>query len=406
MKKLSGNSFIKQVKGKILIDQVDLDEILKLSDTPLMIFIENKIRENIKTFKEILNSVFKNFECYYSMKANYLMEICKIICSEGIGTEVIGLPELKHALKVGWSSNKIIVGGPYLHDELIEESIRNQVKEIIVYDLNDLPKIDSIAKKHDVIQNVSLRINSQKYRSKLGVILEEENLTKLKKDFENCQHIKISSILSHYTSQMNSIEQFKKNLQAIIKNLKILRKLGIKISNLNLGGGFPEASVMKEKPLRKIALAIKEIIEGSGIEYQTIFFEPGRYIVGDSGLFITEIIKVSKNRWVFLNIGNHICPKFARCSLRFYNASRINVSHNLKTSFAGIIPSDQDVLAKNYFFTEEIKKGDKIMVTNVGAYTLTFSNRFPYALPQIYLITDDKFKKVFSPRENHDFSIF
>ncbi|MFX0072580.1 MAG: hypothetical protein ACFFAO_15955, partial [Candidatus Hermodarchaeota archaeon] len=171
-------------------------------------------------------------------------------------------------------------------------------------------------------------------------------------------------------------------------------------------GGFPEATVMKEKQLRKIALEIKTILDNSGIEYETIVFEPGRYFIGDAGLFITEIVKVGRDRWAFLNIGNHNCPKFANCSLRFYNISQINTPHKYKASFAGIVPTDQDVLAKNYFFTEKLRVGDKILVANVGAYTLTFSNRFPYSLPEIFLIKDRNFKKIFSPSEHHDFSIY
>ena len=94
-----------------------------------------------------------------------------------------------------------------------------------------------------------------------------------------------------------------------------------------MGGGFPEATVMQKNRLENIAINIKSTIDNLGIDYKSIYFEPGRYIVGDTGLFLTKIIKVSEDRWIFLNIGNHICPKFARCSLRFYNISQINEPH-------------------------------------------------------------------------------
>ncbi|MHA2473321.1 MAG: hypothetical protein ACXAES_08815, partial [Promethearchaeota archaeon] len=100
-----------------------------------------------------------------------------------------------------------------------------------------------------------------------------------------------------------------------------------------------------------------------------------------------------------------ICPKFARCSLRFYNATQINNPHKFKTSIAGIVPTDQDVLAKNYFFTKDPKKEDKVIITNTGAYCLTFSNRFPYPLPEIVLIEGRDIKTIFDPQIDKDFSI-
>jgi len=406
MKVLSGNPYLKKDKKKIMVDLIPFDDILKLSKTPIMILLENKIRDNIISFKNTFGEIFENFEGFYSFKANFLPEICKIICSEGIGAEIIGLPELKLALKLGFPVNKILIGGPYLPDELIDESVKNKVREIIVYNLNDLDKIDCIAKKRNSFQDICLRINSQKYDSKLGIVLDEKNVLQLNKKNKKLQNINIVSILSHYATQMNNMELFNKNISAVGASLKKLTNIGINIENINLGGGFPEATVMPEKQLKKIANGLKTAIENFNIDYEKIYFEPGRYFVGDSGFFITEIINVVKDRWIFLNIGNHICPKFARCSLRFYNANQIEEAHKFKTSIAGIIPTDQDVLAKDYFFTEKLNEGDKIIVTNVGAYTLTFSNRFPYSLPNIFLVKDNDIKQIFTPSLDHDFSLY
>ncbi|MCP4763036.1 MAG: hypothetical protein GY870_14770, partial [archaeon] len=252
-----------------------------------------------------------------------------------VGAEVIGLPELNLALKTGFPPSEILVGGPYLPKELIETSVVNQVKEIIVYNLKDLEKINSSALGAGYIQNICIRVNSQKHGSRLGVVFNEANLNLLSDIVNKCQNINITSLLSHYGTQMNNIEQFKKNIQAIAKNLRNLKEIGIIIKNINLGGGFPEATVMPQEQLKKIAQGMKKNLEEAGIEHEKIYFEPGRYFVGDAGLFLAEVINVCEDRWAFLNVGNHICPKFARCSLRFYNASQIDHSHKFKTSFAG-----------------------------------------------------------------------
>jgi len=405
MKKISGNPFLKRENGQIFIDLVPFEDLIKKYNTPILIFLENRIRDNINSFKKVFNKEFKRFKCFYSLKANFLPEICKIIYSEGIGVELIGLPELKLALSIGFSPSKIIIGGPYLSKELIEASIQSKVREIIIYDLNDLKKINSIAQKFDHVQKVCIRVNSQKFRSKLGVELNEHKIKQLKESCILYQNIKLTSILSHYSTQMNDLNQYKRNMDAISNNMKMLLSHNINIKNINFGGGFPEATVMPQDQLEKIAKSTRNLLDESEINYRNVYFEPGRYFIGDSGLFIAKIVKVSENRWIFLNIGNHICPKFAKCSLRFYNASLIDKSHKYKTSIAGIVPTDQDVLAKNYFFTKQLKQGDKVLITNTGAYCLTFSNRFPYPLPKILLIKGNDVDEIFDPEINQDFSI-
>ena len=195
------------------------------------------------------------------------------------------------------------------------------------------------------------------------------------------------------------------NIEIIADNYNKLKKMGIIINNINLGGGFPEATVMPQDQLKKNAFEMKKIIESFNIQYENIYFEPGRYFVGDTGIFITKAIGIHDDKWIILNIGNHICPKFARCALRFYNASQISQSHKYKWSIAGIVPTNQDILVKDYFFTESVNRGDIVLILNVGAYSLTFSNRFPYPLPNIFLVKDEKVVQIFNNSEDLDFSI-
>lgn len=405
IKKIAGNPFLSKKDGELLIDNILLKEIQKSYTTPFIVFLENRVRNNINTFLKVFNSVFDNVQCFYSFKANFLPEICNIVQSEGLGAELIGLPELKLALKLHFPPDKIIVGGPYLPEELIEMCVQEKIKEIIVYNLNDLIKIKNIAIKYQIIQDICLRVNTQKYGTKLGITLNETNVNKLKKTISACKNLRITTLLSHYSTQMNNFDLFIKNVKLILDNAKILFDAGIKIENINLGGGFPEAVIMPENQLRELATIIESLVNKFEINFTNIYFEPGRYIVGDAGLLIAKIIKVTDDRWIFLNVGNHICPKFAKSSMRFYNASRIEEPHKIKTSIAGIIPTDQDVLAKDYFFTRDLEEGDLVAITNVGAYNLTFSNRFPYILPNIILVKGKSVSIIFNHSENHDFSI-
>jgi diaminopimelate decarboxylase len=405
MKEIAGNSYIRQDNEDIYIDSYLLDDLIDKFDTPLMIFIDNRIRDNIRDFNDVFGKIFKTYEGFYSLKANYLPTICNIISSERMGGEIISLPELNVALQAGFPPERIIVGGPYLPDDLIEMSLKNSIKELVIYNLEDLERVQKIAEENRIIQKICLRINSLKFESKLGIKITNKNANRIKRAFSKCSNLKFTTLLSHYGTQMNHVNQFLENLDTLINSTKILNKQGIEIKKINIGGGFPEATVMPKKQLIRIAEALKTSLQNKDINLEKIYVEPGRYIVGDAGIFLANVIKIASNRWIFLNIGNHICPKFARCSLRFYNASKIDASHKYKTNLAGIIPTDQDVLAKDYFFTEQVELLDKVLITNVGAYCLTFSNRFPYRLPTIINIKGDEYEEIFNPANQRDFSI-
>lgn len=249
MKKISGNPYLLRTNKKILIDSIPLNDLIEEYKTPLLIFLEERIRDNIKSFFNFFNEEFENFQCFYSLKANYLTEVCKIVCSEGIGAKAVGWPELKLALKLGFSPNKIIVGGPYLPDMLIESCIKNKIREIIIYSLNDLKKINKIAQKFNHVQNICIRVISEKYQSKLGIKFDDNRIKNLIEALSLYKNVKITSLLSHFGTQMNNIGQFEKNIKSLVSNLKILLEHNILIENINLGGGFPEATVMKRDQL-------------------------------------------------------------------------------------------------------------------------------------------------------------
>jgi len=87
-----------------------------------------------------------------------------------------------------------------------------------------------------------------------------------------------------------------------------------------------------------------------------------------------------------VNAGGYILPRFAKNAHRIYNLNHSLKNYNTPINIHGITSSDTDILAKNYNFIKNSSLGDKLLVTNCGAYSLTFSNRFPYKFPQIVFI--------------------
>ena len=237
-----------------------------------------------------------------------------------------------------------------------------------------------------------LRIRNKKYGAKHGVIFSEDNIQRLGEILKKTPLMQYKGLLSHYGTRLKIYSQYLENLKNLMGNAKKLKEIiGLDTSILNLGGGFPSADSIKKTDLIQNLNKLKIELKENGFENCSIFYEPGRNIVSDCGFCITQVYKIEKEiSTIFVDIGNNYIPKFMKSSLRFYNASQITETHNTPIDIMGYIPSDQDILIKNYSFTPSIEVGDYVMIANVGAYALTWSTRFPYPKPKIIYLKKDK----------------
>ncbi len=405
---LYGNKFLNIKENELVLDGINVKNLIEKYSTPSFVFLQKKIEENIKKINDCFSSVFTNSQGFYSTKANYLPEIISIVKNQNFGTEIVGLPELKILKKIGFPFEKVIAGGPYLPNDFLAEIIKTHVKYLVVYDLDDIVRIQEIIQEFGTYkQDILIRIQSQKYTGRLGIVLNEPNLKNLKDIFDKCPNLQYKGILAHRGTQLNSIDDYMKNFQLLIENaIKIKKFVGWDTSILNIGGGFPNADSIKKNQLIAILKKFKEKLLKNNLNSCSIFYEPGRFIVGDTGFALASVIKYDKiHRTAFLDIGNNYIPKFMKSSLRFYNISKIFESPNKPIDFMGNIPSDQDILVKNYNFTPSIQTGDYILIANVGAYALTWSIRFPYPNPSIILIESDQIKEIHNQNSPNDFSI-
>ena len=405
---LYGNKYLNINESELVLDGINVKNLIEKYKTPSFIFLQKKIEDNIKKINDCFSSVFPNSQGFYSTKANYLPEIISVVKNQNFGTEIVGLPELKILKKIGFPFEKVIAGGPYLPNDFLTEIIKTHVKYLVVYDLDDIIRIQEVIQEFGTYkQDILIRIQSQKYTGRLGIILNEPNLKKLKDLLDNCPNLQYKGILAHRGTQLNSIDDYMKNFQLLIENaIKIKKFVGWDTSILNIGGGFPNADSLKKNQLITILKKFKEKLLKNNLDSCSIFYEPGRFIVGDTGFALACVFKYDNiHKTAFLDIGNNYIPKFMKSSLRFYNISKIFESPNKPIDFMGNIPSDQDILVKNYNFTPSIQTGDNILIANVGAYALSWSIRFPYPNPSIILIESDQIKEIHNRNSPNDFSI-
>ena len=377
----------------LYVDGIKALEIIEDKELPFFLYSESVIRKNCKEFMSKLKKHFKIFQVFYSYKSNPYQDICKIIHSEGLGAEVVSTIELQIALDLNIPIDDIEIGTPYLTDNLLEKAYSNNISKISCWSLSQLDMIKKFSSKRNTPLDLFIRIKPNQYKKTIGIKHSKDEIIKIK-DTINSTNLKIIGLQSHLSTQMLDIKLHLENLQLVLDTFNLYEKNGINsIKEFNLGGGFPEATILKPDQLENIFASLKDKLSETGHKDKKIIFEPGRYMVSDAGIAFSKVIDVFEDfgeKWIRLNIGTNILPRSSKSNFKFFCVNKISQSNDGKINILGNLPSDMDFFLKNYLNVKDIVVGDIFMITNAGAYTKTWSTRFLYPDPDHYLLNSDK----------------
>ena len=201
--------------------------------------------------------------------------------------------------------------------------------------------------------------------------------------------LKPHSLSFHVGSQQKNAQAWSKAIDECSRIVGALRANGIKIKSLNLGGGFPAPYQARNKDINHFAKKItKSVARAFGAEAPKIAVEPGRYLVASAGIILSEVVLASRRsatdarRWVYLDVG-----RFNGLAETENEAIKYRISalpkQGAKLSarsepviIAGPTCDGADILYQNtlYQLPTNLTAGDRVVVHDTGAYTLTYSS--------------------------------
>src|SRR3954447_1994382 len=119
--------YLEVCEGRLSIDGVDAIELVNEFRSPLFVFSEGRIRNNINRLKKAAEVVDRPIKFCYASKANSNMAILRAVLESGIDCEVNSGGELFKALKIGFKPEQIIFNGTSKSDEEIDQAVRAQI---------------------------------------------------------------------------------------------------------------------------------------------------------------------------------------------------------------------------------------------------------------------------------------
>ncbi len=403
---------MKYINNKLRIEKIAVENISKKFGTPSYCYSYSKLKKNINDFKKNFRS-FSPLICF-SIKSNNNVQLLKEIKKFGLGADVVSLGELLLSLKAGINPKKIVFSGVGKTSKEIAFAIEKKILLINAESQSEIEEINRIARLKNKIVNVGIRLNPNtnaktlsqistgKKENKFGV--DEKTFLKLVTFCKNATNIKLRCLSVHIGSQILDYKPYEKMLDVISK---IMSKIKYKFEFVDLGGGMGISYSKSDKKLnyKKYNLIIHKFLKKNDTK---IIFEPGRSIIGNTGILVSKVIYIKKGEKKNFVILDAAMNDFMRPAL--YGASHNILPVNRKNSiqkkiheFVGPIceSTDKFTTIKNF---QKLKEKDLIAICDVGAYGMSLSSNYNLRPKAIELLI--KGSKVKQIRKRQKYSEF
>jgi len=205
-------------------------------------------------------------------------------------------------LKAGADPRRIVFASVGKTEDEIREAIRRRIFSLNVESRSELERIEEIAARLRKTARVALRLNPKieahthhyvqtaKSESKFGIDFEEAR--KIFHHLEAFPHVSLRGVHIHIGSQILESAPFVEGLRKTLAFIRGLRKDGIAVDWINIGGGLGIVySDERAQTTQEYARAILPLLKGRGLK---VILEPGRFIMGNSGVLLTKVIYVKR----------------------------------------------------------------------------------------------------------------
>ena len=366
-------------------EDLPVQEIAAKIGTPFYLYSHATLKRHFQVFSEAFEGVPKLI-CY-SAKANTNLAVLKLFADLGCGLDIVSGGELYRGLRAGFSPDRIVYSGVGKTVDEIDYALNTGILMFNVESLAELEQINRRAAKLKKRAPVSIRVNPD-----VDPKTHPYTATGLKKNkfgigFDaaiesyrvagELEHIEIAGVDCHIGSQITEAGPFQdamKNLKGLINELK---SMGINIRYLDMGGGLGITYADETPPsLGEYAGAI--ITQLKDIELQLIL-EPGRVLVGNAGVLVTEVLYRKSGEvkdFVIVDAGMN---DLLRPTL--YNAFHaiepvVNSRKDLIIAdVVGPICESGDFLAIDRSISD-VQSGDLMAVMSAGAYGYVMSSNY------------------------------
>ena len=371
-------------KNKALYaESVAVTDLMVEYGSPLYIYSRGQIVSNWQQFDQAFGD-HPHLICY-AVKANSNLGVLNVLAKLGSGFDIVSIGELERVIAAGGMPERCVFSGVSKTKTEIQRALELGIYCFNVESAAELDRVESVAKLMATKAPISIRVNpdvdanTHPYiatglkENKFGVSIDRA-LTLYKKA-ELSKHLDIFGLDYHIGSQITEVSPFIEALEKALELISQLTAEGIKISHIDIGGGLGIA--YNEEKTINIEKYVRSVLDKVGdLE---VILEPGRAIVGDAGIFVTQVEYLKQSGVKSFAIIDGAMNDLQRPSLYGSYHQAIAVEDNSKGikdtwDLVGPICETGDFLAKDRELT--LEQGDYIALMSAGAYGFVLSSNY------------------------------
>jgi len=392
--------------GELFCEDISVSAIAKEVGTPFYLYSKATLTRHFKAFDSSFEDV-DHLTCF-AVKSCSNIAVLSLFGNLGGGADIVSGGELFRAIRAGIDPKRIIYSGVGKSAEELRYGLESGILLFNVESEQELHRLNSVAGEMGVKAPVAFRVNpdvdpkTHAYistglsKNKFGIPINESLDLYIQAD--EMANIEVKGVSCHIGSQLTLISPFVETLRKIKDFVGRLTEKGISIQYIDLGGGVGIVYDDEEPPHpQEYAKSIKEGM--SGLE-ATLILEPGRVIVGNAGIMVTEVQYTKTNRggdkekhFIVVDAGMN---DLSRPSLygAYHAIQPVKEDKNVfqVVDIVGPICEAGDFLAKDMAFPR-VEQGDLVAVLSAGAYGFTMASNYN-SRPRVaeVMVACDQFK--------------
>ena len=291
-------SSFQRLEGALHGGGVPLAELAARFGTPLYAYSADMIAAR---YREV-DQAFSGYPhtLHYALKANSTLAVARLLRGLGAAADANSGGEIEVALRAGFTPAEIVFTGVGKSDAELARAIELNLRSINAESEGEIERIDAIASARGTRARVAVRINPDidarshphistgRKNNKFGVAIEDAREMCLR--MRGRQGVQIVGLHSHVGSQITHLEPLQHAAEALATLACELRRAGIEVEHLDIGGGLGIPYEGQPVPsASEYAAAVLPFVQKTGL---ALVLEPGRYLVGQAGVLITRVVDI------------------------------------------------------------------------------------------------------------------
>lgn len=405
-------------------EEVPVRVLAETYGTPLYVYSKSTLLHHLGQLKRAFAAA-QPLICY-SVKTNGNLSLCRLMAEAGAGFDVTSGGELYRALAAGGSGDKIVFAGVGKTDEELRYGLESNVLLFNVESEAELQALAGVAQQVGRPAAVALRVNpdlppkthvktdTSVKGTKFG--LDIDTVLEFAQGVVGNPHIRVVGLHMHLGSPIITTQPYKQGVEKGLVLIDRLRQQGHKIEFLNMGGGFGIHYRKQEAPP---ADAFAEVIVPAVKAAKCrLVLEPGRFIVGNSGILVSRVIYTKESggkRFIIQDaaMNDLIRPTLYDSFHRIWPVEpasgfpappedyEADIPGTGKNDVVGPICESGDFLARDRRLPP-VQRGDLLATFSAGAYGMAMSSNYNGRPRAAEILVDGVSHRVVRRRESYE----